>query len=81
MYKLYMHVALAVMNEEQQYDISVLMLQGYFCLARHLLLYRVDRCYECGGIQFQTAAEYYNLLDVPRERVLNFPQRQEQAAC
>ena len=44
MYKLYMHVALAVMNEEQQYDISVLMLQGYFCLARHLLLYRVDRC-------------------------------------
>lgn len=79
MYETYMKVAFAVMNEEQQHEISVLMLQKYFSLARYLLLYRVDRCYECGGIQFQEAAEYYTLLDAAHDRVLNFPQKQ--SAC
>lgn len=80
MHETYMKkVALAVMNEEQQHEISVLLLQGYLNLAKHLLLYRVDRCYECGGIQFKDAAEYYSLLDADHNRVLNFPQKQ--TAC
>lgn len=79
MYEIYMKVAMAVMNEEQQHDINSLVLQGYTKLAQYLLLDRIDRSLICNGITFHEAAEYYNMLDVPRERVFNFPQKQ--SAC
>lgn len=38
------------------------------------LLGEVDRCYILGILSFEDAAEFYNQMSVPRERVAKFPQ-------
>lgn len=70
----YMMVAMAVMNEEQQHDISVFLRDGKVDVARELMRFRIDTLYGRGEMTREVALEFYNLLQLPPEKARLFPQ-------
>lgn len=68
-------IARDVLNEDGQSEIEELLREGKTERAKEFLLSAVDSYRERGVISFVKAAEFYNLLDLPLERVLKFPQK------
>lgn len=52
-----------------------------FNFLKRLPLDWIDMLYLLGVIGFETLAQHYNLSDVPRDRVLDFPQKHVRPSC
>ncbi|MCR4333906.1 MAG: hypothetical protein NUV60_02765 [Patescibacteria group bacterium] len=67
-------VAKKVLSPRERYVFSLFLEREGPEVARDYLLGEVDHRLRNGYSSFAEAAEYYNLLMVPQERVLQFPQ-------
>ena len=72
-------IARKVLYQEGQLSVRALLKERRIEEARDHVLKGIDQCFWNWYISFSEAAEFYNLLDLPLERIFKFPQRNKGA--